>query len=227
MERAKIGFITGLTAEARWLRNAGFMVCVGGGSPLGAERAAEALVRQGAQGLISFGLAGGIEPGLTAGSILVPPAVTEAHSIYPVDYRLMAFLGGPVGGKLLYAGKRVAASVHDKELIYRRHNPAAIDLELGAVARTARKHGLPFAVLRAVVDPADFALPPAALVGLKDNGMVNLPAIFSLFAAPPASVAGPSQPRPPCQGRPRRPARPAGKTPRADVLGAQAWLGHY
>ena len=67
MERAKIGFITGLTAEARWLRNAGFMVKVGGGTPAGAERAAEALVHDGAQGLISFGLAGGLKPGLVAG----------------------------------------------------------------------------------------------------------------------------------------------------------------
>ena len=178
MERGKIGFVTGLTAEARWLRNAGFMVQVGGGTPMGAERATEALVRQGAQGLISFGLAGGIQPDLSAGSILVPPAVTEGAEIYPVDYRLMAFLGGGGGGKPLYAGKRVAASVHDKGLIYRRHGPAAIDLESGAVARVAQKHGLPFAVLRAVADPADFGLPPAALVGLREDGTVNLPAIF-------------------------------------------------
>ena len=177
MERSKIGFVTGLTAEARWLRNAGFMVGVGGGTPLGAERAAETIIRQGAQGLISFGLAGGIQPGIEAGSILVPPAVTEANKIYPVDYRLKEFLGGSVG-KPLYAGKRVAASVHDKELIYRRHDPVAIDLESGAVARVAIRHGVPFAVLRAVADPADFALPPAALVGLKEDGSVNLPAIF-------------------------------------------------
>nr|WP_298264179.1 hypothetical protein [Acidocella sp.] len=177
MERGKIGFVTGLTAEARWLRNAGFMVGIGGGTPLGAERAAEKLVCEGAQGLISFGLAGGIQPGLVPGSILVPPAVTEAHSIYPADYRLSQFLGGALG-KPIYAGKRVAASVHDKELIYNRHGPCGIDLESGAVARVARRHGIPFAVLRAVADPADFVLPPAALVGLKEDGAVNLPAIL-------------------------------------------------
>lgn len=177
MERGKIGFVTGLIAEARWLRKAGFMVAVGGGTSLGAERAAETLIRQGAQGLISFGLAGGIEPGFASGSILVPPAVTEAHHIYPVDYRLKEFLGGSAG-KPIYAGKRVAASVHDKELIYNRHHAVAIDLESGAVARMALKHGLPFAVLRAVVDPADCALPPAAIVGLKEDGAVNLRAIL-------------------------------------------------
>jgi adenosylhomocysteine nucleosidase len=176
MERAKIGFITGLKAEARWLRNAGFMVKVGGGTPYGAEQAAEALVAEGALGLVSFGLAGGLKPGLVAGSIVVPTAILEGNRVYPVDYVLMSFLGGSTGAPL-YAGQKIAGTAHDKALIYGRSHPDAIDLESGAVARVAQARGLPFAVLRAVTDTAEADLPPVALIALKDGGRLDLPAI--------------------------------------------------
>lgn len=188
MERAKIGFITGLKAEARWLRNAGFMVKVGGGTPYGAARMAEALVAEGAQGLISFGLAGGLRPGLAAGTIVVPTSVLEGNRVYPADYALMAFLGGGTGAAL-YAGQKIAQTVHDKALIYRRSHPDAIDLESGAVARVARSHGLPFAVLRAIADPWDADLPPAAMTALKDDGSLNMPAIALSLLRRPAQIS--------------------------------------
>jgi adenosylhomocysteine nucleosidase len=189
MERAKIGFITGLTAEARWLRNAGFMVKVGGGTPLGAEQAAQSLVNEGAQGLISFGLAGGLKPGLVAGSIVVPTAVLEGNRVYPADYVLMAFLGGSTGAPL-YAGQKIAETAHDKALIYSRSNSDAIDLESGAVARVAQARALPFAVLRAVTDTWDTDLPPLATTALKDDGSLDFRAIILSLARHPRQIPG-------------------------------------
>ncbi len=189
MERAKIGFITGLTAEARWLRNAGFMVKVGGGTPYGAQQAAESLANDGAQGLISFGLAGGLKPGLVAGSIVVPTSVLEGNRVYPADYALMAFLGGATGAPL-YAGQKIARTAHDKALIYRRSHPDAIDLESGAVARVARARGLPFAALRAVADTSDTDLPPLAMTALKDDGSLDFIAIAKSLARHPLQIPG-------------------------------------
>jgi adenosylhomocysteine nucleosidase len=189
MERAKIGFITGLTAEARWLRNAGFMIKVGGGTPYGAEQAAEALAAEGAQGLISFGLAGGLKPGLMAGSIVVPSAVLEGNRVYPADYALMAFLGGSTGAPI-YAGQKIAETAHDKQLIFRRSRPDAVDLESGAVARVAQARGLPFAVLRAVADPWDADLPPAAMTALNDDGRLNFAAIALSLLRRPGQIKG-------------------------------------
>lgn len=176
MERAKIGFVTGLAAEARWLRNAGFMIKIGGGTPYGAEQAAQALVQEGAQGLVSFGLAGGLKPGLVPGTIVVPTSVMEGNRVFPADYALMAFLGGSTGAPI-YAGQKIAETAHDKALIYRRAHPDAIDLESGAVARVAQARGLPFAVLRAVADPWDADLPPVATVAMKDDGGLDFGAI--------------------------------------------------
>jgi adenosylhomocysteine nucleosidase len=184
MERGKIGIVTGLSAEARWLHRAGFMVQAGGGTPLGAERAAQALVRQGAQGLVSFGLAGGLKPKLAPGAVLVPPAVIEGARTYICDYALMEFLGGSTGAPML-AGTKIAATAHEKALLYRRSHPVAVDLESGAVARVAAARGLPFAVLRAVADPAERDLPPAAAVALKDDGSLDMAKILaSVFRNP-------------------------------------------
>ncbi len=189
MERGKIGIITGLTAEARWLRKAGFMVQAGGGTPLGAERAAQALVKQGAQGLISFGLAGGLKPHLAPGSIVVPPAIMEGKFTYVCDYALMAFLGGSTGSPML-AGMKIATTAHEKALLYRRNHPVAIDLESGAVARVAAAKGLPFAVLRAVADPAERDLPLAAATALKEDGSVDLPKILLSVLRKPGQIPG-------------------------------------
>ncbi|WP_298225519.1 hypothetical protein [Acidocella sp.] len=172
MNRAKIGIVTGLQAEAQWLRNCGFMVRAGGGTSHGAQAAAEALVEDGAKGLISFGLAGGLRPGLRPGTVLVPSMVIFGTRTYPCDYRLMEFLGGATPNPIL-SGHKIAATAHAKALLYQRHRPAAIDLESGSVAATAKERQLPFAVLRAVADPAERDLPPAALVALKDDGSLD------------------------------------------------------
>jgi len=189
MDRGKIGIVTGLTAEARWLARAGFLVRAGGGTPLGAERAAQALVRDGARSLISFGLAGGLNPGLKPGALLVPPAIVEGNRTYVCDYALMTFLGGSTGASML-AGQKIVATAHEKALLYRRSHPAAIDLESGAVARVAQAQGLPFAVLRAVADPASLDLPPAARVALREDGSVALGRVLGSLLVNPRQLPG-------------------------------------
>jgi len=188
MERSKIGFITGLAAEAKLLRGTGFLLAAGGGEPAGAARAAAALIAQGAQALVSFGLAGGLAKHLQPGEILVPDTVIEGPRSYTCDPALIAFLGGATSGAML-AGKQIAASPADKALLLKRNKKAvAIDLESGAVARAAAAHGLPFAVLRAVADSATRGLPPAALVPLTTDGGIDLPGILRAVAANPAQI---------------------------------------
>lgn len=189
MNRAKIGIVTGLKAEAQWLSKAGFMVRAGGGTPHGALDAAEALVQEGAEALISFGLAGGVRPGLRPGSVLVPSVVIYGTRTYPCDYRLIEFLGGATAGAIL-GGHKIAATAQAKALLYQRSHPAAIDLESGPVARLAKERKLPFAVLRAVADPAERTLPPAALVSLKQDGGLDVIRILRSIALQPWQIPG-------------------------------------
>jgi adenosylhomocysteine nucleosidase len=182
-----IGFVTGLTAEARLLEKTGFLVAAGGGWPEGAFRAAERLIGQGAEALVSFGLAGGLGPDVAPGALLVPEAVVEGAQRYCCDPALSRFLGGPTGETIL-AGTDIAATVAEKTALYRATRLCAVDLESGAVARAARAHGLPFAVLRAIADPATRTLPPAALVPLKPSGAIDLACILRSVLANPAQI---------------------------------------
>jgi adenosylhomocysteine nucleosidase len=172
MKRDKIGFITGLASEARLLKGAGFLVRTGGGTPEGAWRAAQALLAEEVEALVSFGLAGGLSPKLRPGTVLVPKAVLDNNRTYPCSYLLMERLGGSTG-QVILAGKRIAASAEDKAFLFRSTRADAIDLESGAIARAATAAGIDFAVLRAIIDPAQISLPPAALVPLQSTGAIN------------------------------------------------------
>ena len=190
MDRAKIGIVTGLQAEAQWLRDAGFTVMVGGGTPLGARKAAEALVdEQGVLGLLSFGLAGGLQKGLKPGRILVPSAIQAGLLTFPCDYRLLEFLGGPLAGPIL-GWHKIVTSAEEKQLLSQRYHVAAVDLESGAVAEVAKERELPFAVLRAVADPAERDLPPAALVALKADGKLDGMALARSILRQPRQIPG-------------------------------------
>ncbi len=180
-----LGIITGLTAEARLARPLG-LARAGGGTPEGAEAAAEWLVGQGVEGLVSFGLAGGLDPALRPGDVVVPLRVREGDRVIATDKLLSARFGVP--GGMLLAGGAVVAGAGEKARLFEQTGAIAVDLESGAVARVAARHGLPFAVLRAICDPAERDLPPAALVALDNSGAIGLWRVLASVARHPGQV---------------------------------------
>ncbi len=184
-----IGVITGLSAEASLLATLNWRPAPGGGTPKGAEQAAESLIAQGATALISFGLAGGLDPALTPGDLILPTEIEEHGQTYQCDKTLITLLGNNAHGKLL-AGDTIAATITEKQSLWKTTACAAIDLESGAAARVAKRHNIPFAVLRAICDPANRTLPKAALIPLKPDGGINLPRILASVAANPTQIPG-------------------------------------
>ncbi len=179
-----VAFITGLTAEARLLSAVPCVVKAGGGTPAGAAREAEAAIRAGATALISFGLAGGLDPSLPAGTILRPAIVLWRNSAFAADRDLAAALGGITDEPLL-AAEVAIASAREKRAAHASTGAAAVDLESGAVGEIAHRHGIPFAVLRAICDTANENLPPAALEALDPAGKIKfLRIIYSLLRHP-------------------------------------------
>ena len=182
-----LGIVTGLAAEARLARPLG-RALAGGGMPAGAQAVAERLVADGASGLISFGLAGGLDPALAPGTVVVPAAVVEDGRSYGVDAALAARLGR-VGGTQL-AAHAVVVGLAERAHLFAATGAGAVDLESGAVARVAKRHDLPFAVLRAVCDPAWHELPPAALVALDRRGGIGMWRVLASIAREPEQVKG-------------------------------------
>jgi hypothetical protein len=71
---------------------AGALVEVGGGTPAGAEAAGARAVARGARGLVSFGFAGGLDPALAAGALVVAEAVLEGVMRFEATPALAAAL---------------------------------------------------------------------------------------------------------------------------------------
>ncbi len=161
-----IGFVTGLAAEA-----------------------ALRLERDGATALVSFGLAGGLDPALRPGMVVVPDTVLAGGRRFAADARLAARFGG-LTGHCLVAGDAIVADAAAKRALFAATGAQAIDLESGSVARVADEHGLPFAVVRAICDPAERDLPPAALVALDHGGAIGLLAVLRSVARRPGQIPG-------------------------------------
>jgi adenosylhomocysteine nucleosidase len=179
-----LALLVGFGAEARVARLSGWRVAIGGGTSEGAALAARGLIEAGATGIVSFGLAGGLDPKLPAGTLVVARAVAADGQVWPTDPGLSARLGGGTG-HLCLGLDHVVVSIAEKRRLSRETGAAVVDMESGAVAAIAAAAGVPFAVLRAVCDPADRALPPAALVALDGAGRMGAARMaMSVMASP-------------------------------------------
>lgn len=185
----KIGIVVGLGAEARIARGLGGAVGIGGGTAEGAEVAARALVGEGVGALVSFGLAGGLDPALPPGAVLVPSAILAGGRRWPTDPAIAAELGGADGSTIL-GGRAVIRTAREKGRLFRCTGAAAVDLESAPVARVAAAHRLGFAALRAVCDPAERDLPPAAGVALSPGGTIQLRPVLASLLRRPGQLAG-------------------------------------
>jgi adenosylhomocysteine nucleosidase len=175
---------TGLAAEAKIARRAGFAAVVGGGDHRRTVRVTEEAAST-AECLVSFGIAGALKPGLRAGGIILSTEVVDADKRWLGGNRLRPRLAelaaeiGAVEGPVL--GARVPlATRRDKRQAWKDTGAIAVDLESVVVARAAAALGIPFVVLRAIADPAARELPPAALVPLEADGT---PALGQVLAS--------------------------------------------
>src|SRR2546421_6361082 len=64
-----------MASEARLLRGIDLMAISTGGDPVATERGVEAMIREGAEKLISFGIAGALDPALKPGDLILASAV--------------------------------------------------------------------------------------------------------------------------------------------------------
>ncbi len=184
--RPNLGLLVGLEAEARIARRLG-KVAIGGGTAEGAARAAAQLAASGVDALLSFGLAGGLDPALRPGALVIPAAVLTNGERLAADPGLLQAWQGPTAA-LLLASENIIASRGDKQAAFAATGAQAVDMESGALARAARRAGLPWAVLRVICDPAERDLPPAAFAALSVSGAIAGWRIARSILANPAQV---------------------------------------
>jgi len=171
-------------------------VACSGARPTRARAEAARLIAEGAVGLVSFGLAGGLSPALASGDLVLADAV-----VLPDGERIATDLAwrSRLSARIEIAGRaphqaavagsdRLLATVAAKRALFAATGALAVDMESHAVAEVAHAAGRPFLVLRAIADPADQALPRAATVALGPGGEVRLLAVVRALLDRPAEL---------------------------------------
>jgi hopanoid-associated phosphorylase len=188
----KLGIVTGLRAEARLLRagSDGDPALIATSPGTAARGAAARLVDGGAEALLSFGLAGGLDPRLAPGTLIVAEAIvgpSRGHVATdpPWRRRAVAALKGEAVVGMIAARDRPCVTVADKAALFAATRALAVDMESRAIADVAAAHGLPFLAIRAIADPATRRVPDSALAAAGADGSLHLgPLLRSVFGAP-------------------------------------------
>lgn len=157
-----------------------------------AAAAAHDLIGSGATSLVSWGMAGGLDPTLKPGTILLPAEITDsAGHLLPTTQSWRERLGIALashqpscGGKLLTMDSVIDSPALKAEC-FRATRASAVDMESFAVSQVAATHSLPFLAVRVIVDGADDVLPRFvldAVVGREGPAAWRI--ISSLIRAP-------------------------------------------
>ncbi len=202
----RIGFVTGLVEEAGVLRHAGLAdppnldpIAVGGVAAA-AGRAADDLVAQGAELLISFGVCGGLNPAVDCGDLILSAHVGMANgddlrstlpdaNIQELARRVSAAGIRTQAGKSFGSDTAVLTTA-EKARLAGETNALCVDMESHAVAQSAVRSDTPFLIVRAVADPAHRAIPALAMAGLAPDGRTRVwPVVKKLIVQPSALPA--------------------------------------
>jgi hypothetical protein len=163
-----------------------------GRGPLDPDHVVVQLRRLGASALISMGTAGGLAPALDVGTVLVPRRIRmrPAGSL-ETDADWQAALVDAIGAKLpvntgdLLSVSDVVSHTSEKHALHAATSAVAVDMESAQLGLAARQAGIPFLVLRTVMDTSDDEIPAVALAAISADGDTAIvPLLFSLVRRP-------------------------------------------
>ena len=183
--------LSGLDFEARIAAGDGVIAVCGVGSAALAEQL-EQIAARGCSGIISFGTAGGLAPTLVPGDcVLADTVIGNPQQRWATDAKWLSALHARLPHAHLGAIAGVGVpitSVAAKQELWKGSTALAVDMESHWAAQVAQRHGVPFAVCRVVVDPAQRSLPSSATVGLQADGSTAILPILRALAAHPGEL---------------------------------------
>jgi adenosylhomocysteine nucleosidase len=192
---ARVLIVCGLKREAAILAGPGRTTLCGDASTLRARLAEAASLRPSL--VVSWGLCGALDPRFRPGDLILGAEVVSGGAAVRVDEAVTSSLAQRLGG----AGARVvverlAASdapiltAAAKAELRRATGAVAVDMESLIAGQYALKQRIPFAILRAVADPAERDLPPFVLKAVDSDGGVDTVAIIGALIRSPSQFAG-------------------------------------
>jgi hopanoid-associated phosphorylase len=184
--------VVGMAFEARIASSLGVpVVCGGDGHNLAASLSRAMAV--GCGGLISFGVAGGLAPGLKPGTCVIGSGIHHDGDMRATDarwaQRLQRIIPDAVLGPIVGVREPVAHA-SEKVALHERTGALAVDMESHVVAQAAAQHDVPLAAIRVVVDPAERTIPRSALAGTKADGTIDALGIVKSLMRYPGDLIG-------------------------------------
>ena len=192
---ASVLIVSGLKREAAILAGPGRLAICGDASTLRAKLAE--LTCQPIILVISWGVCGGLDPRLRPGDLILGAEVVSAEGRINADNAVTSSLAQ----RLIDAGARVAvervagasspvSTARAKAELRLATGAAAVDMESLIAGRFALERRTPFAILRAVADPADRDLPPLVLSAVNSDGRINAAAVLGDLVRSPSQFTG-------------------------------------
>lgn len=152
-----------------------------GAGPKNAALAAERLLDQGAERLISWGCAAALDPSLRPGDLTLPERliaddcdIIDIRSAWLTETQQQLSALTPIPNCLIAASNDLVATDTDKQALHRETGAAALDMESVAIAKIAKAHRIDFLAIRSIADPADMSLPKAVVHALNSDGEVEM-----------------------------------------------------
>lgn len=187
--------VTGLVQEARIATGPGMTVICSSSDPKQLRQLLASFDPSTIRGVISFGVAGGLDPQLKSGAVVVATEVMAGDRRWPAAEKLSQELitGAGVGRQAVFRGglvgvEQVVTGQTGKAALRSETGAAAVDMESHIAAEYAADAGLPFAALRVVSDPASRALPELATSAIKPNGDIDLRKVLRGIARNPLTI---------------------------------------
>jgi hopanoid-associated phosphorylase len=187
--------VTGLVQEAKIAAGPGMTVICSSSDPVQLRSLLADFDPATIRGVISFGVAGGLDPDLKSGAVVVATEVVAGNSRWSASEVLSDELiaGAGVGRQKVFRGglvgvEKVVTGQAGKAALRSEFGAAAVDMESHIAAEFAAMAGLPFAALRVVSDPAHRALPEIATTAIKPNGDVDLRKVLRGIARNPLVI---------------------------------------
>ena len=185
---SRLALVVGLKQEAK--AAAASTTIIGGGS---AKQVRKLLAQAGPlDAVLSFGIAGGLAPGLKPGSLVIAESIIADQSyqccpqwVDALARRLPHAHIGSLAGVDAMVGSR-----GEKAALHRETGALAADMESHGAAAFARAKNLPFIALRAVADPCERVLPQEAMVGMRPDGSANVGAVLRELVRRPGDLRG-------------------------------------
>jgi adenosylhomocysteine nucleosidase len=187
--------VTGLVQEARIAAGPGMTVICSSSDSRQLRALLTVFDPSTIRGVISFGVAGGLDPSLKSGDVVVATEVVAGDARWLAGLALNEELIANVAmgrrrvvrGGLAGAEEVVAAQAR-KAALWIQTGASAVDMESHLAAAYADEAGLPFAALRVISDPAHRALPALARNALKPNGEIDLRKVLRGVARNPRAL---------------------------------------